>query len=471
MIDRDIDTTVIGRNYLSYLYGMGLLRKGRKVFLLEDERMQMGDLFCHVISSVEKCYLSEWAKHSDGGPLVDLDQYIVPKSYIFCIDGVHLSLGGARPSLNLLELIRKFPELFSFDKGKGPLQEIDSSEFKDQFDQAYFEYCKRLGQSLFKYKNLRNLNLESFTTLAPAGLKQLFEQFSKFIEGHLQYDEKVRRRLRAFLYATRGYYHNKFTIKGSDFEFFHLMLSLLSPGFLIDHVQMWQEMVAFFQSAGGQYHQGRLKSWKFYGKRPWAIELESALGLVTPGKIVFMGGRPRHMPVDVETKLRVYDGLNVIWTVESDLFQSLAGLRLNFAGLEKMGTSRPMWIGDFEDSSVQFKVFVRGSKGSKLSFYKEDIRNMIREDLRLFAINIDGENIKERIFYGDDVWVEEERDQIDIYHNRMAQISEVGLIDCSAPQRMRGLKDVDYFGPIKEGPLGLLSTLMEIRDGLAFVVA
>ena len=129
-----------------------------------------------------------------------------------------------------------------------------------------------------------------------------------------------------------------------------------------------------------------------------------------------------------------------------------------------------MWIAKIFKKKIEVKMLKRFEKGMKVEFLKEKVVKQVERDWEgIFPKMLDGmESFSMKL--GKDLYLEDE-DLKKIKNGDEAPFPKIlSLFDVSKMKKNRNLKNVTYFGPLKEGPLGLLSTLMELRDFQEFGV-
>jgi len=459
MLEKNIDQALIGKSYLSLLLSMNFLDQGKKVVLLDDERMKFGELFTNQLCHMEKSFLETWGQEANIEPLINLKRYLKKRPLTFILDNTRVRLGEG-PLRNYRELARKFPHCFKLDENNlftSPLE-------REDFDAEVLALSERIGQMAYKLNGRNVFNLSSQMIHAPQDFKELFILFVSGIFDETKADNQTSWSLRTFLYVTRGLFQKKLSITGNDVQLFHLFLSLLSPFYELDHHALTEDLTKVFMEKGGQFKKTQVREWKFYKNKPWSLELASYEGIIHPKKISLLGGLPRSMPIKLHPALNSYTCLEVDWEIESSEVFGEVGERILYSSLSKIGTKRPLWLATFSEGKIEFKVFVAREEGLKISFISKQVREMLINDLQSIFPQFKAKILKEEMNFGKEVWIEQE-DHSKFKKKSQVNIGrEISVMDASTPRDHKALEQVAYFGPYKDAPLGLFSTMLEIMS-------
>ena len=148
MLNKDIDFALVGHNYITFLLSIGLLNRGKKVLVLDDDRFNYGDFFTNSLTLLDVEFLRSWGQLGDLLPLKNIDDYLSPQSIYFYVGKKQVVLGDT-PLRNYRELCRKFPNLFMNElSGSLSFQEDISI-----FNESYNNFCTKVSQTIFLEKN------------------------------------------------------------------------------------------------------------------------------------------------------------------------------------------------------------------------------------------------------------------------------------------------------------------------------
>ncbi|EQC44368.1 hypothetical protein [Bacteriovorax sp. Seq25_V] len=440
MLKKNIDTIIVGRNYVSYLLGFQLLLEKRDVLLLEDERLSNGHGHFNYFSHIERSFIKSWAESISIEDTLDIDNYLEVRPYISKLGDREVLLGKNSPYSNLRELSRKFPELFS----ELYIHIKENLILEEEFNDSYYKLSSRLGNTLCRFKTMQNINVQTFMHHSPEVFNDLFEIFYKSLteEGDNQDLASL------FIYSSRTIVHNVLTDKLSKIEAIHLFLSLLGPRYFFNTAELNKSLEILLVSRGGFFRSSPIREWKFHKGKPWCVELNSFEGIVHPKHISFVGGRPSSFPLKFDTK-GTYTNFNIKLTHDKSLTDSFDKYLFK---VNKMGTQFPFLCLTNHEGNKVAQVFSRTVECQKAEFYREEIRELLKHERVIES----GEEMSQTEV-GQEVVCSHSFENVHIP-------SKVVIRDAGNALENTQLKDVHYIGPCQRSPLGLLSSLLETKD-------
>lgn len=463
LIEKHLDMALVGKNYLSFLLGLELLERDKKVLLLDDDRLSYGHLYSDSLPRLEVDFLKTWGSDKNIEPFSHIDKYLKPRCLTFIVGKDLVRLGG-RPSHNFSEILRKAPQMIPV--GLDFVWPFETEEGQADFDEAFMAFTKRVAQNAFRYKSVQSFNTAVFLAHCPPDIKTCFEAFETVFRDLTKdtYDGFFSEL--TFFFMARGKFQKKFNMELSRFELFHLFLTLLSPYYELDQESLMVDLEAVLVDRGGMYKRTRVREWLFNRSKPWSMELASYDGIIHPESISLLGADPSGLSIKLENLGQSYGCIRVDFPYLEDA--SIFWKNDKFLRCDKsmLGTERPLWEADFGENSVRFNVFVKKLKGSKLEFHETDILKMLEKDVDDVFPGLWDRIDNPYMEWGPEVWIEGQgaKTKGDIPFPKSVSVTNV-----KEPMREEKLNQVYYFGPYKEGPLGLLSSLMEIKDGQQFL--
>ena len=463
MLSKDIDFALVGHNYITFLLSLGLLKRGKKVLILDDDRFNYGEFFTNSLTLLDVEFLKVWGESSDILPLKNIDQYLVAESIYVSIGKKQLVLGDS-PFRNYRELTRKFPNLF-LNENSGSLifeQEVQT------FNQRYEEFCKTVSQNIYNENKTYKIS-KMFESAIPENLTLQFQNFFNFFDSKDDMNEALKAEFNTFVYTMRGFFQSRLSTTGSRSEIMHLFFSLLSPYYKLDHERLIQDLLKVHQELGGEFKKLNLADLKLQRGLVKSFELNSFEGLIRPKKMAFIGGYPVDLPIKLKTSTTSYNCLNVKIKFIRELPNLIQDKKLIFSSPLKIGTDRPFFEVFFKNNRAQFNIIITKREASKVSFIESRVVQTLKEDLQFlypeFSFDIDDVEIN----YTLDVFLED-RD-FDAHKKLEKSLGKkiVEVLSSSAPLMFTRLKNVLYFGPYNETALGTFSSLIDIkkwREGL-----
>lgn len=457
MLNKNIDYALVGHNFITFLLSIGLLNRGKKVLVLDDDRFNYGDFFTNSLTFLDVEFLRTWGDLGDLAPLKNIDSYLSPQSIYFYVGKKQIVLGDS-PLRNYRELCRKFPNLFMNDKS-GTLCEPEEVRL---FNEDYNQFCSKVTQSIFLEKSPSKIS-KLFESSIPANLLHHFQHFFSHFTHKEDSSFPLRSEFNALIFMTRGFFQNRLSTTGSRSEIMHLFFSLISPFFKLDHERLIHDLLEVHLLAHGEFKKLNLADLKFQSGLVKSFELESFEGIIRPRKMAFIGGYPVGLPIRLKTLSASYNCLNVSLRFKNELPNFLKNTKVIFSSSMKIGTDRPFWEVSFGQSSAVFNIIMALREGTKVDFVKERMIKLLKEDLAyLFPEHqFVMEDIEMKFTL--DVFIEDK--DYKAYKRTEATLRKklVEVLEDSAPLIFSRLKNVLYFGPYNEDALGTFSSLIEIK--------
>lgn len=446
MLKKNVDLVVVGNNYISYLLAYQLILTNKEILILDDERISMDENHFKNFSLIESSFISAWGEDLESPELTSFEQFITPVPMTLNIGKKQVLIGRDDPYSNLKELARKLPEYF-FNVYE---MILDGGITKESFNKSYHDLCQRIGKNLCRFKTLQNYNLATFLNHCPDYFSDIFELFYsnvKFDENEFDDDKAL------FIYSCRAIYHDVLSVRLAKIEAIHLLISLIGPRLSLSTENMLENLKDLLEKRGGNFRRSQIREWKFNKSRPWCVELNSFEGIVHPKGLVFIGGKPREIPLQLG-----FNHLHNCYHIKVKRERLINCDSRNYHFNEKyMGAQFPFWIEeDFEDHSI-IRVFSKGHNCEKAEFLKDEMIELLKnEGIIKERDEVIGVSLSTEVLSGG-------------VAKSLNLPEKMTLRDGAFAYKGEALKDVHYIGPCKRGPLGLLSSLMESKDFRTFI--
>jgi hypothetical protein len=449
ILDKHFNNVLIGNNSLSCMLGIGLLKSQKKILLIEDERLHYGRLYSQNLGELEKNFLEVFGKDEGLDPLINVSQFLRHAPLRFCVERSQLLL-GRKPWQNLVELNRKFPELFDGGAVEYCQEIMSDKSLAEQFDELFYATSKRIATSAVRVDGIEQLNFNLFLNQCPEKIKVFFDAFKKQV---------MSKDFVAHLYLWRSYYQQQMTRNLAELELFHLMLSLLAPRYELNETSLNAELLELCRQHGGQFKSTSVREWKFHNRAPWCIELASFDGIIHPEMISFFGSGFEKTPFRAAESLERYRGLNLTWKLDPSILERLKGQRIMGTQYKDLGTDGPWWMVDFHAESMDILVPISHEPGLKTDFVLKNLRVKLKDWLRPWIGDYEKHLLHESVELGPEIWVSSDRDP---------RFQGIGLVDASGPGQKKLLRNVYYYGPLNKRSMGLFSGLVAIKEAKNF---
>ena len=458
MLNKDIDYALVGNNFITFLLSIGLMNRGKKVLVLDDDRFNYGQLSTSSLTLLDLEFLRNWGESSGILPLKNIDQYITAQPLNYYVGKKQIVLGDT-PFRNYRELCRKFPYLFMNEKSSELM--ASSADEGDLYNQKYLDFAAKVTQSLFLEKKISKVNKVFENSIPPDLMFQFQYFFSHFSKKDLM-DENLRSEFNTLIFMSRGFFQNRLSPSGSRTEIGHLFFSLLSPFFKLNHQKLVQDLQEVHLAAGGEFKKLNLADLNFQKGHIKSFELKSFNGLIRPRKMIFIGGLPEGLPLRLKTSAASYHCLNVIVKFKNPLPKFLINKKIIFSSAMKIGTDKPFWEASFFQETSLFNIIVTKPEGAKTDFIREAVLKLLKADLLFLypEYNLAIENTEMNFTL--DLFIEDKDYNAYQKIHTTFKMKLTSILEQSSPLLFSRLKNVLYFGHYNESACGTFSSLIEL---------
>lgn len=459
MLERNFDMVCVGKSYLSLLFGLELLELKQKVLTLDDDRLSFGNIYDIGITDTILNFLKGWGEERSIDSLINIENYLSSGPLQYIIDGKRLRIGQG-PSYTIKEFLRVAFDTFTEYEVKVLSKAIEM----DDFDNQAYDFFKRLGSNGYRFRSFQNYDKEFILGQANPFLKEVFTiLISKF--SFKEFEEKSF--WPKLSMASSFFYFKKLNLSFGTYEILQMIANLMGKQYRLNQLELEKSLLETFVARGGSFKKTFIREWKFYDRRPWSLELASYDGIVHPQKIALLGGNFNAPPLKIENHSECCQSVNIKIEFNDLLFKSIVNENFVFLKGESIATDTPIIFWRISsESSVEMSVLYRKYKGTKIEFVKSDIEKIALQALSE-VLSVDFNCISSKEFtLGSEIY-------IDISMNKkkseLPSFRKISLIDNEHPLKKKKLKNVYYFGPYKEGPLGILSSLLEVKSIYQFI--
>lgn len=458
MLTKNVDQVVIGKSTFSVLLGLQLLHSGSNVLLLDDDRIGYGELYERFLGETTLWSLNSWGEDLDAKPLLNISSYAKPISHTYHLEAYGHSKRvklGHSPLGNMIELSRKL--------GYPVHQNLLPTN--TSFDEEVLASLKRLGRHLYKFQSLSQLDVKTITAQLPRELVEWAEVIVSPYFGRKQLD--LNKPWDAFFYVARAIFHQKFSLDFSAAEIWHLLLEAVSPRYEVDSNKLVDDLVAIYQLRGGQFKSTRVREWMFYKASPWSLELSSYEGIIHPKKLVLMGSHTS--PIGLELDPHDHSYISVLMDFEPELG---SGYDLSdeihfFFSPKDVGTDFGLWsVRQKKSKRLEVQVALRQREGMKIEFLHSQLLARAQNLLDLHFPLLKAISADEVMKQGREIWIDEHFHKPRRLRGELLLPANISLRQVLSPGRTEKVKNVSYFGPGKRDRLGLISSLLDMKDAL-----
>lgn len=456
MLSKNVDQVVIGKSIFSVLLGLQLLQKGSKVLLLDDDRVSYGELYERLLSHTVIHSLKTWGEELGLDPLVNIENSLKSSQQVLHVQtssGQRRVLLGSSPWSNMLELTRKL----GHPGGSSLLPN------KESFDEEVSGALARLGRDIYRFQALSQLDAKNLTSHFSASFMNWAEPIVTPFFGRKKLD--LTRPWDAFFYLARAIYHQKLSLDFSSAEVWHLLLEAIAPRYELELDGLVEELIGIYQLRGGQYKRARVREWMFYKSSPWSLELSSYEGIIHPRKLVVMGSSSHEIGLELEPQYPIYNSVRLTF---DGSYSASGGTRHFMFATNEVGTDFGPWtISCHEGDKIFVDCAIKRRPGMKIDFYTDKLMARAHDLLRTtFPLSDFGPDAQTAPNIGREVWLDEHFNKRSRFRGDILVAKPIKLRQVRSPGDTELVKNVSYFGPSKRDHLGLLSSLLEMKESL-----
>jgi hypothetical protein len=264
----------------------------------------------------------------------------------------------------------------------------------------------------------------------------------------------------------RAVFHNKFSLDFSAAEIWHLLIEALSPRYELDAANLVSDLVDVYQLRGGQFKSTRVREWMFYKSSPWSLELSSYEGIIHPKKLVLMGSTCSPVGLELDSNEHAYISVQMDFDGKASSLGASGTIHFIFSP-EDVGTDFGLWsVRQGKGENITLEVAVRQREGMKIEFLAQKLVTSSTKLMdRIFPL-ADASTASNRLRLGREIWIDEHFHKPRRLRSEILLPAAVQLRQVLAPGETERVRNVSYFGPAKRDRLGLISSLIDMKDSL-----
>ena len=362
---------IIGMGLSSLIRGLISCKRGRSTLLIDDARFQVDSYQSHFLSEFEVQALIRIGKNYDIPELLDLKQFFIPARVEFFYSNIRLVL-GSDPYSNLIEVLRKFPELL--DRSDLDLVYKESPE---SFNAFFLEELQRHEDSCYSSK-VRGKNFR-YEVQGPKWFKTIFQRFSLLIKDDFSEtkDLKFAGLNHLLSLSNEEKVKSYFPPEEISFHFFRM----LSPLYRLQDYFLLTQLKRRLLLSGGDYKESSVQFWQFHNKKFENLLLASFEGVISGEKVLFFAYPPEDVPfklVGSYPVLKKYQLAPQKRSVTSRPSNELAF----FADELRLGSDTPYrLLLKSSDNMTYYHWPYPDLPGSKAEFYTNELMEDFRKDI------------------------------------------------------------------------------------------
>jgi hypothetical protein len=447
------DHIIVGKNYITLACGLSLLRQGKKVLIINDDRLGLGESWYNEIGLLEKEYLNLFLEYKCHLGQNLMDKYTDQRVIILMLDEIMVQLGES-PYTNLKELARKVPYCFNTSF----IKKINKIKSED-FDKNCIDLTKKIVQTTFEKYKFDDFQKSVFDMDLRGDLKKVYDLFQESLlnesyeEGHRLY------------FSLQVAFQSVFSNLKKPLEIHYLLTSLLNPRFNVDSKALLDDLCSSFFDNGGNIKNTQISEWQIHENSLKGVVLESYEGFIMSDSLALFSEPQWFMPFKEKDYAGHYKVLKLKTLISHKFLHFYFGKRIILTSDEKIGTDFPHIILDFDSvDGFTSDFYYLEFPGSKSSFNTKEAFGHIFDALSKILPNLNFDQFRLNTTVFEDSHVLKEVQVTDInstYLNNKYIQDRAVLYD---EKSMQPIKNLNFWGNLRVGQMGLFSYLIDMKD-------
>jgi hypothetical protein len=456
------EKVVIGKNILSYLAAFKLLKHKHKVVMIDDSECELGESFISTLTEFNVNFFKEWGADLNIDSYMHIDEYLEGKSEVIHIDGVSLFLSTC-PYSNLMELLRKLPELF-------PIDFLERIPPREQFNLEFTSGIEKLAQHCYHYRSFDNISVADFEKYVPSILLEIHSEFYKVYLDSMQNTNNDNYTARVLAYLGQYKFHHVLTDKLNHLESLSLVINLVARKFTFKAKQLVHNLDEEFTRKSGLLKNANIEFWQFWRGKLAGLQLSTFEGVLRPKKVLYFGNKTEKLPFQFLGPKSIYYVFEYESKTAPDINIDPSGQEHTFLDLPDMGTHLPIVrIIQTKEGIIRASFLAKTEDGGKCEFYAKQVKKvLIRALKRSFSSSLDWESVD---------WVGPKA-LADQFPGDLPKKRRLGKLSTfkglrshkllvsleRGPEEKNIIQGIEYWGPLQNQGLGLFSVLMDLKN-------
>jgi hypothetical protein len=362
---------IIGMGLLSLVRGLISCKRNRSTLLIDDPRFEVDSYQCHFLSEFEIQAFLRLGEKYNIEELQELKQFFIPAQIEYCLSNIRLKL-GSDPYTNLIEVLRKFPELLDDSD-----LDLIYKESPVSFNNYFFEELKRYEDRCFN-SNIRNKNIR-FELQGPKWFKIIFQRFSQLINGEFSATKSLK--FAGLLHLLSLSSEEKIKAYFPPEEILYQFFRMLSPIYRLQDYFLLTQLKRRLLLSGGDYKQSSVQYWQFHQKKFENLLLASFEGVISGERVLFFAYPPDDVPFKLSGSFPVLKKYQLS-PLKRNATSRPAQELIFFAEEAKLGADTPYRLLTKSQDGISYYHWPYPDlPGSKAEFYGAE---MMKDQLRDF---------------------------------------------------------------------------------------
>lgn len=387
---RYIDT-IVGKNYLSLIYGILKITKNKsEVLIIDEPDALMGNHWYKNIGEIEKQVFEKIGRKYHLQSIQKMDNYLTPINTIILLNDKMIELGSS-PFANIREISRKLPECFP----KELLFRLNDIG-PEIFDKKCSEFFKSMADKVFVNQDRKGFSFSSVDLIS------IFDEFLSFINQPGLLTEQVH-------YVLQVLFQTFFSNTKNDNESRYLLTSILSPRYKVDEQGLLDELQFEFRNHGGDIISTSIIDWEIYDSKLKYIMLNSLDGVIGFDNLFMFCRVSKKVPFVRKDSQMEFNSIHLRCPIDHDILNFYKNKRILFSKVDRIGTDFPHFEITIDNDGVLNGTFSYANyTGTKSSFYYKKVAEDIFINLNQILPGLEKDDWAHQISFSDggDFWTE-----------------------------------------------------------------
>ncbi len=369
MLKNRYQEIIVGMGLMSLVRGLISCKRNRSILLIDDPRFQADSYNNNYLSELEILAFQRLGKTYDIPELSDLRQFLLPAAVEFISDNSRLRLGFS-PFGNLIEVLRKFPELVDSED-----LDLIYRESQESFDSYFFEEIRRFELSCFEFSK-RNKTFR-FEIQGPKWMKVIYSRFAELVKNEFVLSKNLKYSELTHLLGVLSEDKLKTYIPPEEIPFY--FFRLFSPIYRLQDFFLLTQLKRRLLLGGGDYKESSVQFWQFYERKFENLLLKSFEGVISGERVLFFAHPPEDVPFKLKSNYPIFRKyqLSPVKRIISPLPPSDLTLVTN---TDMLGSDTPFRVVAIGNGFTFYHWPYPDLPGSKAEFYSKEIDLFYRKD-------------------------------------------------------------------------------------------
>lgn len=439
MLKNRYDEILIGLNLSSLIRSLISCRRRHSVLLIDDPRFRVQPFSSLFLSELEVRAILRIGDRFDVPELEEIRSFLSPGELRFNFGPKRLIL-GSHPYANLLEVLRKFPQLVSQDELRTILA-TPAAEFDGNFLAELGRYEEALSEAARKGKGLR------FDVQGPSWLVTLYQNFQTLLNQEYSASKDLLGKSLLHLLGLSCEEKLKAQLEALDIPFY--FFRLLSPLYRLQDLFITTQLKRRLSISGGDFKSSLIQDWQLADQRFENLLLASFEGVISAKRVLFFSHAPSEVPFSIRGPYGIYRETEILTQRRASSPYPASTLSL-ITSLEDLGSDHPYRsLVEHDEGPQSYYWPYPELPGSKPEFYRRGCEESFARDAETIPFQMGGFQFQG----GSGVCLDMRKET----PNGRARAQVLGRLQLEFKTQESSIQGFEYWGPFRYRSLGFLA--------------